>query len=49
MEVHPSLLPVSDDHTVRCWLYHDAAGGLMPRPGMPVPVPAAAPATEVGS
>jgi oligopeptide/dipeptide ABC transporter ATP-binding protein len=31
MEVHPSLLPVRAGHDVRCWLYHDAAGGLMPR------------------
>jgi peptide/nickel transport system ATP-binding protein len=31
-EVHPALLPVVPGHDVRCWLYHDAAGGLMPRP-----------------
>jgi oligopeptide/dipeptide ABC transporter ATP-binding protein len=31
-EVHPALLPVRPGHDVRCWLYHDAAGGLMPRP-----------------
>ena len=30
-EVHPSLLPVRPAHDVRCWLYHDAAGHLMPR------------------
>ena len=30
-EVHPALLPVRPGHDVRCWLYHDAAGGLMPR------------------
>jgi oligopeptide/dipeptide ABC transporter ATP-binding protein len=30
-EVHPKLLPVRQGHEVRCWLYHDAAGGLMPR------------------
>jgi len=48
-EVHPSLLPVSTDHHVRCWLYHDAAGGLMARPGTPVPVPAASPPAEAGS
>jgi oligopeptide/dipeptide ABC transporter ATP-binding protein len=30
-EVHPRLLPVREGHDVRCWLYHDAAGGLMPR------------------
>jgi oligopeptide/dipeptide ABC transporter ATP-binding protein len=32
-EVHPALLPVDPGHDVRCWLYHDAAGGLMPRTG----------------
>jgi oligopeptide/dipeptide ABC transporter ATP-binding protein len=32
MEVHPSLLPIGTGHDVRCWLYHDAAGGIMPRP-----------------
>jgi oligopeptide/dipeptide ABC transporter ATP-binding protein len=31
-EVHPSLLPVEGSHAVRCWLYHDATGRLMPRP-----------------
>jgi oligopeptide/dipeptide ABC transporter ATP-binding protein len=30
-EVHPALRPVAPDHDVRCWLYHDAAGRLMPR------------------
>jgi peptide/nickel transport system ATP-binding protein len=30
-DVHPSLLPVRPDHEVRCWLYHDAAGKLLPR------------------
>jgi oligopeptide/dipeptide ABC transporter ATP-binding protein len=30
-DVHPALLPVGPGHDVRCWLYHDAAGGLMPR------------------
>ncbi len=30
-EVHPNLLPIAPGHDVRCWLYHDAAGGLMPR------------------
>ena len=32
-DVHPALLPVQAGHEVRCWLYHDAAGGLMPRGG----------------
>jgi oligopeptide/dipeptide ABC transporter ATP-binding protein len=31
LDVHPTLRPVSEGHTVRCWLYHDAAGNLMPR------------------
>ena len=30
--VHPDLLPIKPGHDVRCWLYHDAAGHLMPRP-----------------
>jgi oligopeptide/dipeptide ABC transporter ATP-binding protein len=30
-EVHPLLRPVRPGHDVRCWLYHDAAGNLMPR------------------
>jgi oligopeptide/dipeptide ABC transporter ATP-binding protein len=30
-EVHPLLRQVDPGHDVRCWLYHDAAGGLMPR------------------
>jgi oligopeptide/dipeptide ABC transporter ATP-binding protein len=43
-EVHPLLRPVGQGHDVRCWLYHDAAGGLMPRGPLgerlgPVPVP----------
>jgi oligopeptide/dipeptide ABC transporter ATP-binding protein len=29
-EVHPALLPLRPDHEVRCWLYHDAAGRLLP-------------------
>ena len=30
-EVHPELRPVGEGHEVRCWVYHDAAGKLMPR------------------
>jgi oligopeptide/dipeptide ABC transporter ATP-binding protein len=30
-EVHPQLLPIEPGHDVRCWVYHDAAGKLMPR------------------
>jgi peptide/nickel transport system ATP-binding protein len=29
-DVHPALLPYQAGHDVRCWLYHDAAGSLMP-------------------
>jgi oligopeptide/dipeptide ABC transporter ATP-binding protein len=28
-EVHPSLRPIAPGHDVRCWLYHDATGGLL--------------------
>jgi oligopeptide/dipeptide ABC transporter ATP-binding protein len=28
-EVHPMLNPVAGGHDVRCWLYHDAKGGLL--------------------
>ena len=28
-EVHPSLRPIAQGHDVRCWLYHDATGGLL--------------------
>jgi oligopeptide/dipeptide ABC transporter ATP-binding protein len=27
-ERHPELLPVDEEHAVRCWLYHDADGNL---------------------
>ena len=37
---HPALLPVTPGHTVRCWIYHDAAGEVRPRPAA-VPVAAA--------
>ena len=30
--VHPDLRATTPGHDVRCWLYHDAAGHLMPRP-----------------
>jgi oligopeptide/dipeptide ABC transporter ATP-binding protein len=35
-EVHPELRPLTPGHDVRCWLYHDAAGNLMPREDAPV-------------
>ena len=30
LEEHPSLLEVTPGHDVRCWMYHDAEGRLMP-------------------
>jgi peptide/nickel transport system ATP-binding protein len=27
-ERHPELLPVDENHSVRCWMYHDADGNL---------------------
>ena len=32
MERHPELLPVDDEHAVRCWIYHDADGSRLERP-----------------
>jgi oligopeptide/dipeptide ABC transporter ATP-binding protein len=32
IDVHPGLHPVEPDHEVRCWLYHDVNGRLIPRP-----------------
>jgi oligopeptide/dipeptide ABC transporter ATP-binding protein len=29
-EAHPELLPVATGHDVRCWVYHDEAGNLLP-------------------
>jgi oligopeptide/dipeptide ABC transporter ATP-binding protein len=39
-EDHPALLPVRPGHTVRCWIYHDAAGAVRSRPAA-TPVAAA--------
>jgi oligopeptide/dipeptide ABC transporter ATP-binding protein len=30
LEDHPNLLSIAPGHEVRCWLYHDAQGGLLP-------------------
>ena len=30
-DVHPQLRPLSPEHDVRCWLYHDPEGNLLPR------------------
>ena len=32
IDVHPGLHPLDPGHEVRCWLYHDANGRLIPRP-----------------
>jgi oligopeptide/dipeptide ABC transporter ATP-binding protein len=32
LDVHPGLYPLEPGHDVRCWLYHDANGRLLPRP-----------------
>jgi oligopeptide/dipeptide ABC transporter ATP-binding protein len=32
IDVHPGLHPIAPAHEVRCWLYHDANGRLLPRP-----------------
>jgi oligopeptide/dipeptide ABC transporter ATP-binding protein len=29
---HPQLRPIGPGHDVRCWLYHDLEGNLLPRP-----------------
>jgi oligopeptide/dipeptide ABC transporter ATP-binding protein len=44
-ERHPELLPVDENHSVRCWMYHDADGSLRrpplnaraPRQAAPMP------------
>jgi oligopeptide/dipeptide ABC transporter ATP-binding protein len=37
IDVHPGLHPLDSGHEVRCWLYHDANGRLIPRPDGWVP------------
>ena len=37
IDVHPGLHPLEPDHEVRCWLYHDVNGRLIPRPAGWVP------------
>ncbi|MDQ3128256.1 MAG: ABC transporter ATP-binding protein, partial [Chloroflexota bacterium] len=32
IDVHPGLFPLEPGHEVRCWLYHDMNGRLIPRP-----------------
>ena len=31
LEMHPNLHPLGSGHEVRCWLYHDDRGAVMPR------------------
>jgi oligopeptide/dipeptide ABC transporter ATP-binding protein len=43
-EMHPALLPVRPGHDVRCWLYHDVTGEVIPNvPEVGAVVPAPAP------
>jgi peptide/nickel transport system ATP-binding protein len=45
---HPELRPIESGHDVRCWLWHDVDGRLLPaRPGRSGPVAAAVAAPEV--
>ncbi|OGO59055.1 MAG: methionine ABC transporter ATP-binding protein [Chloroflexi bacterium RBG_16_72_14] len=37
-ELHPELRPLRPGHDVRCWIYHDAAGNLMPGADLVRPV-----------
>ena len=32
LDHHPDLRPIGPGHDVRCWLYHDLEGNLLPRP-----------------
>jgi oligopeptide/dipeptide ABC transporter ATP-binding protein len=45
---HPELRPVESGHEVRCWLWHDVDGGLLPaRPGRSGPVAGTVTAPEM--
>jgi oligopeptide/dipeptide ABC transporter ATP-binding protein len=37
LDVHPDIHPIEPGHEVRCWLYHDMNGRLMPHPADWVP------------
>jgi peptide/nickel transport system ATP-binding protein len=39
-ELHPELRPVAPGHDVRCWVYHDVEGNLLPEDGPGVEAPA---------
>jgi oligopeptide/dipeptide ABC transporter ATP-binding protein len=46
LEVHPELRPLKPGHDVRCWLYHDVRGQLMPRPEVaPLELPTGVPSS----
>ena len=42
LDVHPELRPIGPSHDVRCWLYHDIDGSLLPRAEQAPPPPVAA-------
>jgi oligopeptide/dipeptide ABC transporter ATP-binding protein len=37
LDVHPDIHPIEPGHEVRCWLYHDVNGRLMPHPADWIP------------
>jgi oligopeptide/dipeptide ABC transporter ATP-binding protein len=49
LDVHPGLHPLVPGHEVRCWLYHDANGRLLPRPEGWVPRTDAIPGVGTGA
>ena len=45
---HPELRPIESGHEVRCWLWHDESGALLPaRPGRSGPVTTGVTAPEI--
>ncbi|HET9346051.1 MAG TPA: ABC transporter ATP-binding protein [Candidatus Limnocylindrales bacterium] len=47
-EAHPQLRSIASGHDVRCWLYHDESGAMLPRPKLtPIREAAAAEVTAV--
>ena len=55
-EEHPLLRPVAEGHDVRCWMYHDESGAMLPRPKLtpireapPVEVTAVLEADEIAA
>ena len=35
-ELHPELRPVAPGHDVRCWVYHDVEGNVIPEVAAPL-------------